>query len=78
MDVRPADIFQRTTAPGHAALILLNQPLVSAAVLKAVWPLTTYRICADGGANRLHEAMTGMRESDVMAYVRWRRCWHRR
>lgn len=37
----------------NSSLIILNQPIKSFDRLKTVWENTSYRICADGGANRL-------------------------
>ncbi|KAK8172881.1 thiamine pyrophosphokinase-like protein 1, partial [Phyllosticta citrichinensis] len=37
------------------ALLILNQPVSSIDVLERLWAHTAYRICADGGANRLYD-----------------------
>jgi len=37
------------------ALLILNQPISSKALLQRLWSCTSYRICADGGANRLYD-----------------------
>ncbi|KFH65600.1 thiamine pyrophosphokinase [Podila verticillata NRRL 6337] len=43
---------------GRFALIILNQPiLIQRHLFENVWRNATYRICADGGANRLHDLM---------------------
>lgn len=36
------------------ALVILNQPF-EAELLKRVWKATSWRACADGGANRLFD-----------------------
>lgn len=59
----PSKIANRQST--SAALIILNTPIHTIdkeencelpAVLKVLWESSTYRICADGGANRLYEA----------------------
>ena len=48
----------------HAALIILNTPIVNSGpgkdklsgALSILWRKSCYRICADGGANRLYQA----------------------
>ncbi|GAB7349003.1 hypothetical protein MBLNU459_g7978t2 [Dothideomycetes sp. NU459] len=37
------------------ALIILNQPIADIEVLDRIWNHTSYRVCADGGANQLHD-----------------------
>merc|ERR1719253_499631 len=48
---------------GPAALVLLNTPVAAGGddgrltgVLGRLWAASTYRVCADGGANRLYDA----------------------
>ncbi|KAL1386436.1 thiamine pyrophosphokinase [Phyllosticta capitalensis] len=38
------------------ALLILNQPVSSTDLLERLWAHSDYRICADGGANRLFDA----------------------
>lgn len=38
------------------ALIILNQPF-SITLLKTLWAACEWHCCADGGANRLHDAL---------------------
>ncbi|KAK9463390.1 thiamine pyrophosphokinase [Lipomyces oligophaga] len=40
------------------ALIILNQPINDLDLLDRVWKSSTIRACADGGANRLFDALT--------------------
>ncbi|KAG0298389.1 hypothetical protein BGZ96_000103 [Linnemannia gamsii] len=43
---------------GKFALIILNQPiLIHRTLFNNVWENATYRICADGGANRLYDLL---------------------
>src|ERR1700761_1359600 len=39
-----------------SCLIILNCPITSAGHFQNLWQKSSYRICADGGANRLHDA----------------------
>ncbi|ODQ66679.1 Thiamin pyrophosphokinase [Nadsonia fulvescens var. elongata DSM 6958] len=43
--------------PGNAnrALIILNQPITSSYIFESIWKYCSYRMCADGGANRLYD-----------------------
>lgn len=64
-EARPVDLLTRTSGvalDGHedkAALIILNQPIADLQLLDHLWENTEYRICADGGANRLHDLFEG-------------------
>ncbi|KAH7128787.1 thiamine pyrophosphokinase-like protein 1 [Dendryphion nanum] len=40
-------------------LLILNQPIASFALFSRLWKHSRYRICADGGANRLFDMFTG-------------------
>ncbi|KAG0700718.1 thiamine pyrophosphokinase [Suillus ampliporus] len=46
------------------ALIILNQPF-SARLLKTLWAICGWHSCADGGANRLHDALSEVNGSDL-------------
>ena len=48
------------------ALIILNQPF-SLGLLRRVWSATSWRACADGGANRLYDVLTAASESTANA-----------
>mmetsp|Transcript_2333 Transcript_2333/g.5399 ORF Transcript_2333/g.5399 Transcript_2333/m.5399 type:complete len:422 (-) Transcript_2333:986-2251(-) len=60
------DNGQQRTPSSLSALIILNTPIKCtinkngklSGVLGALWETSSYRICADGGANRLYDATT--------------------
>lgn len=50
-------------------LLVLNQPIAQFSVFARLWNHTNYRICADGGANRLYdlfEDQTGAQRADYV------------
>lgn len=64
------DVERQTTGVEEdRTLIILNQPIVSFAILQHTWKNTSYRICADGGANRLHDAVEQVDRSLKTQYV---------
>ncbi|KZM23768.1 Thiamine diphosphokinase [Ascochyta rabiei] len=50
-------------------LLILNQPITDFASFSRLWKHTNYRICADGGANRLHDMFNGKLEKQRAQYV---------
>lgn len=52
----PAHIITEREDSNDYALLVLNQPLNNVELLKLVWKKAKFRIAADGGANRLHNA----------------------
>lgn len=50
-------------------LLILNQPITDFATFSRLWRHTNYRICADGGANRLHDMFEGDLERHKDEYV---------
>lgn len=42
---------------GAQSLVILNQPITRRDTLELVWNNCEYRICADGGANRLYDVL---------------------
>ncbi|KAK8160155.1 thiamine pyrophosphokinase [Phyllosticta citribraziliensis] len=53
--LRPLDPLPPPHQQTKPALLILNQPVSSVDVLERLWAHTAYRICADGGANRLYD-----------------------
>jgi thiamine pyrophosphokinase len=47
----------------HRALIILNQPF-SLHLLETVWAACSWRCCADGGSNRLHDLLINAQAKD--------------
>ncbi|PSN70604.1 thiamine pyrophosphokinase-like protein 1 [Corynespora cassiicola Philippines] len=50
-------------------LLILNQPITSFAAFARLWKHTQYRICADGGANRLYDMFNGGLETQRAHYL---------
>jgi hypothetical protein len=44
-------------ASTKSCLVILNRPIKSSGHFQHLWESSSYRICADGGANRLHDAL---------------------
>ena len=40
-------------------LLILNQPILDLDLLDKLWQNSAFRLCADGGANRLYDALSG-------------------
>ena len=57
-------------------LLILNQPITDFATFSRLWRHTNYRICADGGANRLHDMFKGGLEQQRDQYVRKQNQFH--
>ena len=51
-------------------LLILNQPITDFATFSRLWKHSQYRICADGGANRLHDMFVGDLEGQRENFVR--------
>ncbi|TKX20468.1 thiamine pyrophosphokinase-like protein [Elsinoe australis] len=60
-DLAPLNFLQdhnskrRNGIENDTGLIILNSPISSPDLLNRVWANTSYRVCADGGANRLFD-----------------------
>lgn len=52
-------------------LLILNQPIADFGAFSRIWRHTCYRICADGGANRLYDMFQGALEKCREDYVRF-------
>ncbi|KAF9693062.1 hypothetical protein EKO04_008887 [Ascochyta lentis] len=50
-------------------LLILNQPITNFATFSRLWRHTNYRICADGGANRLYDMFKGKLEKQRAHYL---------
>lgn len=50
----------------NCALIMLNSATMDISLVKRLWKYCDYRICADGGANRLFDCMPS---EEVAQYV---------
>lgn len=50
------DDINGSQVPNRRALIIVNQPF-SSTLLQRVWDACSWRACADGGANRLYDAL---------------------
>lgn len=72
-EVFPAKFLAESLHPEASAhppdLLILNQPIAHFDVFARLWKHTGYRICADGGANRLFDMFKGGREEQRGRYV---------
>lgn len=50
-------------------LLILNQPITHFAAFARLWKHTKYRVCADGGANRLFDMFEGGLEAQREHHV---------
>lgn len=66
---RPGDLLTSRAQGSEKALIVLNTPLMSRETLETLWSSCSWRICADGGANRLHDMWEGYEEPSRNKYV---------
>lgn len=65
----PGELITSTAQGIDKALIILNTPLMSKDTLKTLWSSCSWHICADGGANRLHDMWGAGEESSREKYV---------
>jgi thiamine pyrophosphokinase len=56
-------------AANSSDLLILNQPIAHFDAFARLWKHTGYRICADGGANRLFDMFEGDLVSQREGYV---------
>ncbi|KAG9690882.1 thiamine pyrophosphokinase, partial [Aureobasidium melanogenum] len=75
-DAHPADFIKDGNELTHLdkdqskpALIILNQPIADTKVLGRLWNHTSYRLCADGGANQLYDLFTQNDPSQLDRYL---------
>lgn len=72
MEFRPTEFLKNESSSCGAprpALLILNAPIASFDVVKRLWQQTDYRICADGGANRLYDLLSGSLENHRAHFV---------
>ena len=71
----PAKFLAEDIHPEDSAnppdLLILNQPIAHFDAFARLWRHTSYRVCADGGANRLFDVFGGDLASQRERYV-WR------
>ncbi|KAK4999879.1 thiamine pyrophosphokinase [Cryomyces antarcticus] len=75
-EFRPVDFLRKGhsqsgdlyNAPG-SALLILNQPIEDAETFDRIWQHTSYRLCADGGANRLYDMVAAKYTSQTLEYL---------
>jgi len=65
MEYRPGAFLEAHNGRPDAYLIILNAPIQNVAVLQRVWANSAFRLCADGGANRLHDLFGGRKGSSA-------------
>ena len=73
MDFTPANFLGESTLPAGSItpdLLILNQPIASFEVFERLWRHTRFRICADGGANRLYDIFDADRKNARINFVR--------
>ncbi len=70
MEYRPADFLDENSDPSkpQPALIILNQPIASFNVFRRLWYCSKYRLCADGGANRLFDLLSESHRAEFVCY----------
>jgi thiamine pyrophosphokinase len=71
MEFDPSTILRQRSAGdiSNSSLIILNQPIDDFERLALIWKNTSYRICADGGANRLRELISAQHYGTEDDYV---------
>ncbi|KAI9794717.1 MAG: hypothetical protein M1833_007374 [Piccolia ochrophora] len=78
MTIKTADAEEKTywnptkglqVASEMFALLILNQPLPDIAVVNRLWQHSRFKICADGGANRLYDAFRNSGSSDQSEFI---------
>ncbi|KAL9092118.1 MAG: hypothetical protein Q9165_004551 [Trypethelium subeluteriae] len=57
------------------SLLILNQPILDLDLLQRLWKNSTFKICADGGANRLHDLFLTELEGFQDDYVSFPYLW---
>ena len=65
-----ADGDHPKTSANPPDLLILNQPITDFATFSRLWKHSSYRVCADGGANRLHDMFKDDLDEHRKEYVR--------
>lgn len=68
MDYEPAEYVKKgasSTDSNKPDLVILNQPISSFDWFERVWKHSRYHLCADGGANRLHDMFGASAEAQA-------------
>jgi thiamine pyrophosphokinase len=72
-DLFPAKFLAEDQHPEDSAsppdLLILNQPIAHFDAFARLWEHTGYRVCADGGANRLYDMFEGNLAEQRERYV---------
>lgn len=71
--IQPGLFLSECRLPNGAVapdLLILNQPIANFDVFSRLWMRAGYRICADGGANRLYDLFEGDLENLRGDYVK--------
>lgn len=71
MQYRPEELLCEEFPAGQAkpSLVILNQPIADFEVFRRLWRHAGYRLCADGGANRLCDMFAGSQKMMRDEYV---------
>ncbi|KAF2221075.1 thiamine pyrophosphokinase [Elsinoe ampelina] len=67
--LRSASVSIEGPTEKHAGLVVLNSPISHADLVKQIWPNTSYRVCADGGANRVYSILSSQQKSLLETYL---------
>ena len=73
MDFTPAKFLGESTLRAGSItpdLLILNQPIANFEVFQRLWRHTRFRICADGGANRLYDMFDADLKNARINFVR--------
>jgi thiamine pyrophosphokinase len=73
VDLYPAKFLAENIHPEISStppdLLILNQPIAHFGAFSRLWKHSRYRICADGGANRLFDMFDGDLKEQREQYV---------
>ncbi|KAI9720002.1 MAG: hypothetical protein M1812_003127 [Candelaria pacifica] len=65
MEWKPTECLSQTnnSPTRHFGLLILNQPITDVFTFEQLWKRSLYRVCADGGANRLYDLLGPIHEN---------------